>query len=176
MARDLTELKFFRRDGETSITHHRLPHWQQGGCACAITFRLADSLPGHLLDAWRQEREIWLHHHPEPWTDDVEEEYHQRFTARVQEWLDGGHGACVLRDARAARLLASRLEAGGAGPGYHLLAFVIMPNHVHVLVSLDIQDGMPEMIRRWKGGSARDINLALGLTGRLWQPDYFALE
>lgn len=48
-----------------------------------------------------------------------------------------------------------------------------MPNHVHVLVSLDNQDKMPEMVRRWKGASARDINLALGLTGRLWQPDYF---
>ncbi len=35
---------------------HHLPHWTKSGATYAVNFRLADSLPASVLDAWRQER------------------------------------------------------------------------------------------------------------------------
>ncbi len=169
----MKDLEFFHRDQAVSVTRHRLSHWQQGRCACAITFRLADSMPRDLLDAWSRERTAWRQHHPEPWTDDEEREYHRRFTDCIQDWLDAGHGSCALREPRIASIIAARLRSDRAGAGQTLWSFVVMPNHVHVLVSGDEACDLPRMVRLWKGGSAREINLALGRTGRLWQPDYF---
>lgn len=169
----MNELAFFNPNKDVAVTQHRLPHWQQGSCACSITFRLADALPHHLLEAWGYERTAWMQHHPKPWTDEVEQEYHHRFTARIQKWLDAGHGCCVLREPRLAAIVAERLQTNRVGAGHTTWSFVVMPNHVHVLVSGDEDCELPRLIRLWKGGSAREINLTLGSTGRLWQPDYF---
>ena len=54
------EPKFFNDRGEIKATKNRLPHWEQDGCTYFITFRLADSLPKKLLDAWKEERRIWM--------------------------------------------------------------------------------------------------------------------
>jgi len=34
-----------------------LPHWTRGGGIYAVTFRLADSLPAHVLEAWKLNRD-----------------------------------------------------------------------------------------------------------------------
>jgi type I restriction enzyme R subunit len=74
-----------------------LPHWQQSGAVYFATFRLADSIPSHLLRDWSQERETSLKFHPQPWTDEVDREYHNTFSGRFEQWLDAGHGSCILR-------------------------------------------------------------------------------
>jgi len=38
-------------------------------------------------------------HHPEPWSAEIEREYHERFSRQVDHTLDGGHGECWLRTA-----------------------------------------------------------------------------
>jgi REP-associated tyrosine transposase len=53
-----------------------------------ITFRLADAIPAHLRSQWENEREIWLRLHPEPWSVEVESEYHKRFSGTIERWLD----------------------------------------------------------------------------------------
>jgi REP element-mobilizing transposase RayT len=47
-----------------------------------------------------------------------------------------------------------------------------MPNHVHLLVQI-WQTPMVELIKGWKGYSARSINRALRRCGRLWQDKYW---
>ena len=56
---------------------------------------------------------------------------------------------------------------------YRLLAWVVMPNHAHVVA--EVMDGWPlgDIVGAWKGASARRINRFFGLKGRLWQPGYF---
>ena len=73
------------------------PHWQQKGATYFITFRLADSVPIHLRTQWEEECQVWLRFHPEPWDAETEQEYHKRFTAAIERWLDAGHGSCILR-------------------------------------------------------------------------------
>ena len=165
-------MKFFNPLEDVHRTKHKLPHWEQSGCVCGMTFRLADSLPESLLGPWRHQKEAWLELHPRPWTDEVENEYYSRFTNVVQHWLDAGHGSCVLRLPDVAAQLAKRFHERD-GIDYVLLAFVIMPNHTHLLFSFERGDDLPTIAQRWKGGSSREINLLLKRSGRLWQPDYF---
>jgi REP element-mobilizing transposase RayT len=165
-------MEFFKPDAHVNVTRHKLPHWQQDGCAFAVTFRLADSLPKEKLDLLRCERERWMLRNPRPWTEEAEAEYVARFTQRVQRWLDAGHGSCVLRVPKIARIVAEVLHAKD-GPDHALWAWVVMPNHVHVLAGVAAPLTLSMTLKRWKGASAREINRARQAMGRLWQPDYF---
>jgi putative transposase len=54
-----------------------------------------------------------------------------------------------------------------------MAAWVIMPNHVHVLAEVAV-GGLSETLRRVKGRSARRCNLILGSTGRpFWQAESY---
>jgi type I restriction enzyme R subunit len=70
------------------VTRNRLPHWQQGEAWVFVTWRLGDSLPKAKLDHWKEERDIWLKHHPMPWDEKAETNYHERFSRQIDEWLD----------------------------------------------------------------------------------------
>ena len=94
---DFRDLRFFNPFADTEVTANRLPHWQQAGAAYFFTFRMADSIPKHLLDQWSDERNAWLAQHPQPWSLVVEAEYHHRFSSAMERWLDAGHGSCALR-------------------------------------------------------------------------------
>jgi putative transposase len=132
-----------------------LPHWDQAGVVQAVTFHLADSLPLHLLN---------------PGLVPEDEQAAQR--VRVQRTLDAGWGGCVLADPRAATIVEDSLLYGD-GSRYLLLAWVVMPNHVHVLVELLERGSPPRIVQAWKGYSAKQINALLGRHGRLWHRDYF---
>lgn len=151
---------------------HILPHWQQDGVWCFITWRLADSLPQEFIQGWMNERDAWLRDHPKPWEPDVEAEYHQRFSERYLDLLDQGLGSCLLRQKVCADAVEQALQFFD-GSRYTLKSYVVMPNHVHVLVRL--HDGWPleRLVQNWKERSAKAINLALGSTGTVWQKSYF---
>src|SRR5256885_46735 len=89
---------------EKEIHYRRyLPHWEQRGVTYFVTFRLADSLPQSVLETWIDERKTWLHAHgfqkPEEifeMSRELQEEFRQRFERKLDEWLDAGHGSCLL--------------------------------------------------------------------------------
>lgn len=163
---------FFNPDKEIDIHTHRLPHWQQREVFYFVTWRLADSLPQAKLKQWREEKEMWLRLHPEPWDGETEEEYHRRFSDRIDKWLDAGEGSCVLREPRLANIVAEAFQYFDS-TRYDLVAFVVMPNHVHVLFRLHAPHRLEEVIKSWKGFTAREINKHLGKRGTLWQEDYW---
>jgi len=160
---------FFNPRADISIRKNRLPHWKQDGASYFITFRLADSLPSHLLDQWKRERAIWLDRHPEPWTPETERDYHRRFSGARERWLDASHGECLLRNPQAREMLAEKFAANAATIWSH----VIMPNHVHVLVSLSGGTEPGQWLQVLKGGSSYAINRQLHRKGTLWSKDYF---
>ena len=102
----LEEMQFFDPRREMEFSVNRLPHWQQAGGVYFVSFRLGDAVPRALLDPWLGERAVWSGQHPTPWSEDVEREYHSRFTAEIERWLDAGHGACVLRKPASAEIVA----------------------------------------------------------------------
>ncbi len=96
---------FMDRSSEIEKHGQKLPHWQQEGRMRFVTFRLADALPATLLRGWKEARQNWLNHHPEPWDPEVEKEYHQKFTAVLERWLDAGSGFCLFREAENREIL-----------------------------------------------------------------------
>ena len=163
--------KFLDRHAEIVRHKTNLPHWQQPGSTFFVTFRLADSLPASLLAPWREARDAWFLLHPKPWDAEREREYHARFTDRIEQWLDAGHGACILRDPAAARAVGESL-AHFEGERCRQHAWVVMPNHVHVLFSLVGDWRLEQLVHSWKSFSAHQINAVLYREGTLWQRDY----
>ncbi|CAN5736862.1 transposase [soil metagenome] len=142
----------------------KLPHWQQGEVMQFVTFRLGDSIPAIKLSDWRAQRSIWLSFHPKPWSPEIEKEYHQRFTKRMEGWLDEGAGSCLFKDPENRKILEEvLLRFQGDRVEHH--AWVVMPNHVHLLFTP--KDSLESLIKAWKGATARRIN-----QGSIWQKNY----
>jgi type I restriction enzyme R subunit len=157
---------------DIQVTSNSLPHWQQGETWIFVTWRLADSLPADKLRAWQEEKQAWLAHHPEPWNPATTGEYHERFTRRIEDWLDAGHGACILREPAVRRNVTDAL-AFFDSQRYELGDWVVMPNHVHVLFRPLGEHRLPDILQSWKSFTAKAINKALGRTGSVWQEDYW---
>jgi hypothetical protein len=158
--------------GEVNIARRWLPHWRQSGATYFITFRLADSLPQSLLHQWRHERALWLRWHPAPWSADEQLEYEERFTYRLQEWLDSGMGACHLRrpDVRAE---VERSLLHFDGKRYNIDAFVLMPNHVHAVVAPTDRYALSMILRGIKGVSANECNKLLRRKSSFWMDESY---
>ncbi|TAG08987.1 MAG: HsdR family type I site-specific deoxyribonuclease [Verrucomicrobia bacterium] len=163
---------FYSPQAKTDKHRRNLPHWRQGEVWCFVTWRLRDSLPAGKLREWQDEKEIWLGQHPVPWDESTEEEYHQRISRQIDEWLDQGSGACVLRDPGNAKIVADALRHFN-GERCELASFVVMPNHVHVLFRPRKGHLIEEIMKSWKGFTAREINKRMGTKGKLWQEEYW---
>jgi len=164
-------LRFLNEEKRVSRSANRLPHWQQENAAYFVTYRLADSIPPELLNEWRGEKERWLAGHPKPWDESAEKEY-RRLLSRVDRYLDEGHGSCALADPDHAGVIA---ESFGHHDGerYLIHAWVVMPNHVHILFSTRQEFPPQKIVATWKRFTARVINSRRGKSGTLWQEDYF---
>ena len=138
-----------------------LPHVDGEGLTQFVTFHLADALPLRAFEEMRAE----VSRLPEG-------ERKADSARRVEAYCDAGHGACPLRDPRAARLLQEKLFEHH-GRLYRLHAWCVMPNHGHVLLTPCPGVSLSLVMQRIKGGSAIEINRLLGHEGRLWQPESY---
>ena len=163
---------FFDPGTDIDMKQHRLPHWQQDDVWVFVTWRLADSLPKSKLDKWTEEKSIWLVLHPEPWDEKTENEYHERFSCQIDAWLDEDSGSCLLKKHENAKIVSDAL-CYFDGQRYQLASFVVMPNHVHVLFRPFKEYSIAEIVKSWKGFTAREINKQSGKKGSLWEEDYW---
>ena len=141
--------------------------------AVFVTFRLADSLPREVLEPLLAAREAFINAHPQPWDEITEAIFHAQFSDKLDEYLDAGHGSCALRDPHVAQIVADRFHHFNE-QRYRLLSYIIMPNHAHVLFTLNGGESLPDALQGWKGVSSRLIHKAgLCELNPFWQPDYF---
>ncbi len=163
------------RYGEVHIRNRgRLPHWEKDEGLYFLTFHLADSLPHYvlvkiserhrILDAAKDNRASLL-----PEQKALLADYSH---AHIEEYFDRGAGSCPFLDMRVAGSMAAALRFR-EGKHYRLLAWCIMPNHVHVVVRLFPGQELAKVVKAWKTFSAKAANLALGRKGRFWQREYF---
>lgn len=163
---------FFNPHLPLEIGERNLPHWSQDGATYFITFRLGDSIPQAKLKQWNNDREIWLKTHSEPFSDEERNEYHQLFSEKIQGWLDAGMGSCLLEKPTLAKLVADALLKFH-GERYDLGEWVIMPNHVHVLLTPHMGNKLEEILHSWKSYTAHEINKAEGMDGAVWQHESY---
>lgn len=119
-----------------------LPHCEGGSIPQAVTFRLADSLPKECLDAWQKELASM-----------TEESGATEKCKRVEAYLDTGAGSCWLRDPRIAELVENAVLHVD-GKRYRLHAWVVMPNHVHVLITPVEGFSLSDILHTWKSYTA----------------------
>ena len=110
--------------GAPGVWHSRgyLPHYDVLTKTQSITFRLADSLPQSKLTTLKEE----LAH-----LSEKEQAVERR--KRIEQWLDAGMGCCALRHPAVAQTMQETLLRFDADR-YRLIAWCVMPNHVHVLI------------------------------------------
>ena len=166
------EHAYFDPDEPVANLAGNLPHWRQEYCMYFVTFRLADSLPQERLRQWLAERDEWLKRNPPPRSPQQRAEYNERFTESLQNWLDQGYGSCVLRDIQAKSIVENALRHFD-GQRYQLDKFIVMPNHVHVLVTPLPPHELSTVLHSWKSFTAKEINRLLGRRGELWQKESF---
>jgi putative transposase len=161
------------------IHRRNLPHWESPEATYFVTFRTADSIPSGIIREIQVRQMSWLRAHglktPEelrtlPLTQQLE--YRKTINQAEEQAMNAGYGACPLREAKCRETLASLLR-GADGTSYHLDHFVIMPNHVHIVVKPKTGIPLRQITGSWKKHSARRINATLHQAGKLWQPESF---
>lgn len=162
----------FDWDSVTGVRRHHLPHVTQPGAVYFITFRLHDSIPADRIAYWKKQFDRWLQSNPSPHTDEQRDQMKDLCFRRVEKYLNGGHGQCCLRSPEFRGLVEERLLHREPAD-YQLGDYVIMPNHVHVLLSSPGEIDLGKVIGAWKSISAKQINKALGRTGSIWQDEWF---
>jgi REP-associated tyrosine transposase len=128
-----------------------LPHFDSPETVQFVTFRLADSLPRDRIEALRSMPDAML---------------------QADQELDAGLGECWLHNAKIAALTQETLLHFD-GERYRLLAWCIMPNHVHVVVETLEGHTLSAVAKSWKSFISRQANARLDRTGAFWEPDYF---
>jgi REP element-mobilizing transposase RayT len=155
-----------------------LPHWTRADGTYAVCFRLADALPQSVVDGWIFERHNIIQTAKSlgrPLSDHEIQKLEHLFSAKVECYLDAGHGACQLRDERCAEIVRGALLHFD-GKRYDLAAWCIMPNHVHAIVKPAANQSLAGIMHSWKGFSATRCNALFGLrSNRLpfWQAEYY---
>lgn len=136
-----------------------LPHFDGGPRPQFITFRLADSLPAKIFEKlrWRLE------------------------TGRINEWeyaysmdryLDRSTGECSLKIPRVAGIVRNAFLHFD-DKRYRLHSWVIMPNHVHLLLTPSDGESLAAIMHSLKSFAAKEANKVLGRKGHFWSKEYF---
>ncbi len=122
-----------------------LPHLEGESLIQHVTVHLADSLPKQAIDRIEES----LKGVPE----DRRTVERRR---RVEAWLDAGHGSCVLRHPEIAEMVQNALLHFD-DVRYRVFAWVVMPNHFHVLLQSMNGWEIGKIVASWKKYTARGI-------------------
>jgi REP element-mobilizing transposase RayT len=136
-----------------------LPHWHPPGVSVFLTWRLYGSLPKPLA--------------PQVAESSAGETFIQRFR-RMDAILDRAvNGPVWLQDGDVAKSVTLVIERGaGELRHYRLHSFVVMANHVHLLITPLCP--LSRLTNGLKGVSARECNKILRRTGNhFWQDESF---
>jgi REP element-mobilizing transposase RayT len=159
-----------------------LPHWRYAGASYFLTFRLGDSLPAGVVESGQRAAALWEESleaerlasggQLSEATRLADRDFRRKAWVKMESLLDGGEGACLMRDPMVRRIVRKGL-LHFEGKRCHLAAFVTMPNHIHVLCQPWEGWALENLVGSWKKHTARQINQWLGQSGPLWQRETY---
>ena len=142
--------------------HKRLPHWDFGEVAQTITYRLADSLSENEYN-----RILY-----EMGTLPLERQDLYKRT-QIENFLhENRYGSCCLNQPEAANIVIDAWDFYD-GNKYDLYAWVVMGNHVHVLIRQHEGYRLEDIIRSWKSFTSRQIAAKLHMPQPIWRDGYW---
>ena len=133
----------------TEDWHNRgyLPHYDSANKYQMITYRLNDSLPAGSARGSRAKADGFTE-------SDIE------YRKRIESLLDKGYGSCVLNNPRIAKLVIDNWK-NFDGERYDLIAYVVMPNHVHVLIKTYREWSLSKVLHSWKSYTSHEMRKIL---------------
>ena len=152
-----------RKSEATYGWHSRgyLPHFDGEEITQFVTFRLSDSMPQDILAKWRAEL-----------TEEGNIDIAAALRRRVETYLDQGYGHCYLRNSAIADLVQNSLLFFD-DERYTLSAWVVMPNHVHALLTPLVGQKLSRILHSLKSYTATEANKILSTGGKFWQTESF---
>lgn len=184
MSEPFVEWRFYDSDAATTESRRHLPHIDMPGVLTFVTFRLADSMPKHIVEIWHNAIDEWLREHDlagksvadvlnsKSVSIELKRELRRFKNRKWHGHLDDCHGSCLLRDPANRKIVSDSLLHFN-DDRYDIERFVIMPNHVHVLIQMRHEHLMRKQFRELQRYSARQINIRLNRIGDLWQGEPF---
>lgn len=165
-----------------------LPHCDKPGLTQFVTFRLWDSMPASRRSEWEHLLAINLRSDAPrtnspgdappvgarsiaPHESEARAQAAREQRRKLEEYLDRSHGDCFLRDPRVATLMENTLRFHH-GQRFSLLAWVVMPNHVHALFTV-LNTPLSKTMQNWKSIPAVAANKLLNRACDFWQEDYW---
>ena len=185
--RTMTPIPFqeFDENGEVRCYENGiLPHWRQDHCTYFVTIRQNDALPIAVAIEIKHERKLWLAHQnidvdTPNWKQQLKDlppneirTYERMVGKLVNEKLDAGLGSCALRNPEAAKLIAETLEFFH-GTRVWVGDYIVMPNHIHVLMRPMEGFELEDILFSIKSYSANQINRLVGAEGQFWQRESY---
>src|SRR5438128_7597687 len=173
-----------------SYYHRNLPHWHPPGAAIFLTCRLYGSLPEKVIRGLKEKRnlvgrEIEKAKGSSQHLARLRLSQHKKLFAKIDAILDKADtGPRWLSEVEIAGMVEDALLRQYAKL-YRLWAYVVMANHLHVLLrpsstNTELESPLVSFVplsvitKRIKGYTAREGNRMLGRTGQhFWQPESF---
>jgi len=143
-----------------------LPHFDSPDAIQHVTFHLGDSLPQAVLQ--RLDNEL------QSWAADKRDLERRKW---IDAWMDAGHGSCVLAKSAIADMVQAALLNFDA-QRYRMMAWVVMPNHVHTLFQPIDGWSVATIVAAWKKFTARKISddrrdQGEDVIAPVWHPEYW---
>ncbi len=166
----------------------KLPHYQPPNASFFITFRLANSLPRHIVAQLKEEYKTALKEIGRSKVLSYEEQ--KKYFSRFDKYLDRvEHGPTWLQDDRISGIVAETLHCWN-GRRYDLVCYCIMPNHVHLVIDrVQVNDLSYNLLRAGRSSklsytlsgilhsikryTAREANRVLHRSGPFWQHESY---
>ena len=158
----------------SDLTYYQrnLPHRLPPGETLFITFRLAGTLPRAVVEKLQAE---WAEIDKQRGEADDKYTGQKRYFGRYDKLLDGAaSGPTWLRQSAVAEMVASAINYYDTKGAYQLVCYCLMPNHVHMVVTLS--ESAPPLTRTLqylKGYTAQKANALLGISGKFWHRESY---
>ena len=123
----------------------RLPHWELENGTYFVTVRVAGTLPSRVVSRLKEEEE-------QKKEQSSELEARGMLIKPIDDYLDTGRGDCPLKVGKVATVVVDTLRHFD-GDRYHLHAWCIMPNHMHVVFTAMSHGEQPERNRQGAGAT-----------------------
>lgn len=189
---------------QENYERHR-PHIHPPGATLFVTFRLAESVPKSVIRQYQAQKR-WLEEELQRLAKEAIgspsalleahqarlKEFQRNWFGKFEEVLHMEQtGPMWLRESSISCLVADKLHKDD-GPKYILDAYCIMSNHVHVVLTPNLDEAslhekmtpkglrfssddptLAQIMQSLKGVTAREANLALGRRGSFWEIESF---
>ena len=158
-----------------SFYRRRRPHWQRDDAWHFVTFRLEGTLPANAIE--RLEREAVK------MSDELSNKYSGKYETQsfyyhkwrfnwIENYLDMQTNVAHLKKREIAIIVKDTILYY-ENINYELDAWVIMPNHVHLLIKPKNEIKINQILQRIKSYTGKEINKLLERHGKFWQEESF---